>query len=74
LGEGRGGGRVFRSTPLRPRESPDFLCEARADRIIEDAQRMMRFEARGYRVMRFWNNDVMGNIGGVWDALTASLR
>jgi very-short-patch-repair endonuclease len=30
-----------------------------------DASRMRRIEAAGYRVLRFWNNDVLGNLEGV---------
>jgi very-short-patch-repair endonuclease len=30
-----------------------------------DASRTLRIEAGGYRVLRFWNNDVLGNLEGV---------
>lgn len=30
-----------------------------------DAQRTQYLEAKGYRVLRFWNNDVLGNLEGV---------
>ena len=30
-----------------------------------DAERTRFLEARGYRVIRFWNNDVLGNLDGV---------
>jgi very-short-patch-repair endonuclease len=30
-----------------------------------DAQRTKLFEANGYRVLRYWNNDVLSNIDGV---------
>jgi very-short-patch-repair endonuclease len=30
-----------------------------------DASRTLRIEAAGYRVLRFWNNDVLGNLEGV---------
>lgn len=30
-----------------------------------DAERTMLLESRGYRVLRFWNNDVMNDIEGV---------
>ncbi|WP_087877658.1 DUF559 domain-containing protein [Bradyrhizobium sp. ORS 285] len=30
----------------------------------EDAARTKQIEAAGYRVLRFWNNDVLGNIEG----------
>jgi very-short-patch-repair endonuclease len=31
----------------------------------EDAQRTRFIESQGFRVIRFWNNDVLGNLGGV---------
>ena len=31
----------------------------------DDAARTRYIEAQGYRVIRFWNNDVVGNIEGV---------
>jgi very-short-patch-repair endonuclease len=38
-----------------------------------DEERTTYFEARGYRVLRFWNNDVMNDMEGVlkaiWDVL-----
>jgi very-short-patch-repair endonuclease len=62
----------------------DFLC-VEAMLIVEldggqhgddaDAKRTAFLEARGYRVLRFWNNDVLQNLDGVLlivsDALTA---
>jgi adenine-specific DNA-methyltransferase len=52
----------------------DFLCIA-ALLVIEvdggqhdeelDAERTAFLEARGYRVIRFWNNEVLGNLDGV---------
>lgn len=39
----------------------------------EDAERTAFFESKGYRVLRFWNNDVTNNIKSVltmiWDTL-----
>ena len=53
----------------------DFVCfEARLvvevdggqhNESVADEARDEWLEARGYRVMRFWNNDVMGNLDGV---------
>jgi very-short-patch-repair endonuclease len=54
----------------------DFLCiEKRlvievdggqhAELTAEDAERTAKLEAKGYRVLRFWNPDVMRNINGV---------
>jgi very-short-patch-repair endonuclease len=54
----------------------DFCCHS-ARLIIEvdggqharatdhDAERTRFLEAQGYRVLRFWNNDVLGNSDGV---------
>jgi very-short-patch-repair endonuclease len=43
-----------------------------------DAARTAYLNAHGYRVLRFWNNDVLGNIDGVMslilDALTRNPR
>jgi len=30
-----------------------------------DAERTAFLSAKGYRVLRFWNNDVLGNLDGV---------
>lgn len=60
----------------------DFLCtEARL--IVEidggqhgeevDAARTAALNAAGYRVIRFWNNDVMNNLAGVLEGLAAAL-
>jgi len=32
---------------------------------VSDAARTRYLEARGYRVIRFWNNEVLGNLEGV---------
>ena len=29
---------------------------------------------QGFRVLRFWNNDVLDNIEGVWEAIAAELK
>ena len=39
-----------------------------------DAARTRYIERRGYRVIRFWNNDVMGNIEGVVAEIERVLR
>lgn len=58
----------------------DFLCEEQA-LIVEldggqhaadsnhDQERTQWLENEGYRVVRFWNNDVMENIEGVLEEL-----
>ena len=62
----------------------DFVCfEARL--IVEvdggqhadsesDKRRDARLHAQGFRVLRFWNNDVLSNPDGVCQTLTTALR
>jgi very-short-patch-repair endonuclease len=38
-----------------------------------DATRTQRIEAAGYRVLRFWNNDVLGNLDGVLHEIQRAL-
>jgi very-short-patch-repair endonuclease len=38
-----------------------------------DASRTQRIEAAGYRVLRFWNNDVLGNLEGVLNEIQNAL-
>ena len=38
-----------------------------------DANRTRLMEAKGYRVVRFWNNDVLGNLDGVIEEITSQL-
>ena len=62
----------------------DFFCPD-AKLIVEidgghhaesagDAVRTRWLEARGYRVIRFWNNDVLSNTEGVLLAILDALR
>jgi very-short-patch-repair endonuclease len=52
----------------------DFASH-RAKLIVEvDAPRSVILEAEGYRVIRFWNNEVLGNPDGVWTAIDAALH
>ncbi len=61
----------------------DFLCRSRR-LVIEldggqhcenarDEARTRFIEAQGYRVLRFWNNEVMGNLEGVLTAIGEAL-
>lgn len=54
----------------------DFVCRSRklvievdgsqhVDAAGYDALRTEKIEAQGYRVIRFWNNDLTGNLEGV---------
>ncbi len=38
-----------------------------------DAQRSAYLNQQGFEVLRFWNNEVMGNMAGVLDTLTLAL-
>ena len=38
-----------------------------------DASRTRRIEAAGYRILRFWNNGVLGNLEGVLDEIQRAL-
>ena len=64
---------------------PDF-CSPRAKLIIEldgsqhmgqadyDEERTRYLESLGYRVIRFWNNDVLNNIDGVIRAIVDAME
>ncbi|RED36086.1 very-short-patch-repair endonuclease [Rhodopseudomonas thermotolerans] len=62
----------------------DFVCRERM-LVIEvdggqhaesskDAVRDDFLRTLGYRVLRFWNNDVLGNVAGVLDVIAAALQ
>jgi very-short-patch-repair endonuclease len=62
----------------------DFLCRERR-LIVElvgghhagsarDASRTAFLEGAGYRVIRFWNNEALGNIEDVLHAITEALK
>ncbi len=60
----------------------DFACH-RARLVIEidggqhdpanDLPRTRVIESEGYRVLRFWNNEVLGNPDGVWTVIDGAL-
>ena len=50
----------------------DGATHAESDRA--DAARTRYIEGRGYRVIRFWNNDVMENVEGVVSEIGRVLR
>jgi very-short-patch-repair endonuclease len=43
-------------------------------RAAQDADRTRILEEWGYHVIRFWNNDVLGNIEGVLEAIVQELQ
>jgi len=60
----------------------DFFC-AEKRLIIEvdggqhspqrDARRTALLGSQGFRILRFWNNDVLQNLDGVWTAIEEAL-
>jgi very-short-patch-repair endonuclease len=75
------GAKFRRQTPVGPYIA-DFLS-FRHKLIVEvdggqhtaenDRRRTAYLEREGYRVLRFWNNDVLANIEGVIAQITSSL-
>jgi very-short-patch-repair endonuclease len=77
------GAKFRRQVPIGPYYA-DFLCFS-AKLVIEvdggqhgeaqdyDARRTAFIEGKGYRVIRFWNNDVLENIDGVIAVVIDSL-
>ena len=62
----------------------DFLCRERR-LIVEldggqhaenarDIERTAFLQAEGYRVLRFWNNDVLGNMEGVLQIIAQAVK
>ena len=77
-----GGSHFRRQVPIGP-YVVDFAC-LRAKLIIEvdggqhaenarDELRDAWFRSKGYRVLRFWNNDVIGNLDGVMHGVASAL-
>ena len=79
-----GGIRFNSQVPIGP-----FICDfvARTPKLIvevdggqhlaratEDTRRTIFLEDRGYRVIRFWNNDVLANVEGVLSMIEEALR
>jgi very-short-patch-repair endonuclease len=44
-----------------------------ASRAASDAERTKVFQAHGYRVLRYWNNDVLANIDGVLEDIQRAI-
>ncbi|MEE8563439.1 MAG: endonuclease domain-containing protein [Alphaproteobacteria bacterium] len=78
------GHRIRRQAPIG-RYIADFVCFERK-LVVEvdggqhatdrdrDAARTAWLESQGFRVLRFWNNDVLGNIGGVAQTICKALE
>jgi very-short-patch-repair endonuclease len=63
----------------------DFACHARrlvievdggqhGERSAADDGRTRILEANGYRVLRYWNNDVLSNIDGVLEDILSAIN
>ena len=79
-----GGYKFSRQMPVGPFIC-DFLCREAALvveldggqhdlRAAYDGARSRFIESQGYRVLRFWNNDVMSNVEGVLEAILETLE
>jgi len=77
-----GGFKFVRQNPIGP-YVVDFLCRDRklvveadggqhAD-SVHDQRRDAYLASAGYRILRFWNSDVLGNFDGVLQTILASL-
>jgi adenine-specific DNA-methyltransferase len=45
-----------------------------AERLHDDEKRTRWLEAQGYRVLRFWNNDVLANTEAVAQAIVDAVK
>jgi very-short-patch-repair endonuclease len=45
-----------------------------ADTVDADTERTRELNAHGYRVIRFWNNDVLGNLEGVLQMIITAIQ
>jgi very-short-patch-repair endonuclease len=79
-------GYKFRTQAPIGRYHPDFCCpaakliveldgsqHAESDAITYDAERTAFLESQGYRVLRFWNNDVLTDMDAVVSAILRAL-
>lgn len=81
---GLGGARFRRQITIDP-YIVDFICTDRkliieidggqhAEQVEADAERTEFLKLRGYRVLRFWNNEVLENTEGVLEVILAELK
>src|SRR5262245_63275501 len=65
----------------------DFACHERRliievdgsqhnepENVERDAERSAYLRSQGYRILRFWNNDVLKNINSVMEAILAAMQ
>jgi very-short-patch-repair endonuclease len=78
------GAKFRRQHPIGPFIT-DFCCMERglvveidggqhASQVEADQQRTVFIEKQGYRIMRFWNNDVLTNLAGVLERISEELK
>lgn len=78
------GAKFRRQHPMGPFIT-DFCCVERdlvveldggqhAEQSAADQARTDFLESRGYRVLRFWNNDVLTNLTGVLERISEALK
>ena len=78
------GHRFRRQAPIGP-YVVDFFCPKRklvieldggqhATQMEADAERTAWLETKGYRVIRFWNNEVFENLDGVLQSIIETLK
>jgi len=78
------GAKFRRQVPIGPYVA-DFVCAAarliieidgsqHGERIEADAERTRYLEEMGYRVLRFWNNEVASNLDGVIRSIENALK
>jgi very-short-patch-repair endonuclease len=81
-----GGTHFRRQVPVGPYIA-DFACMAARllieidgsqhgvdTNILNDKKRTQWLEAEGYRIIRFWNNDIVENLDGVLDTIYVALH
>ena len=76
------GAKFRRQQPIGPFIA-DFVCQERrliieADggqhtNSVSDARRTSFLQSKGYRVLRFWNNEILTNLEGVAQVITSEL-
>jgi len=75
-----------RQHPIQP-YIVDFVCpekmliieldggqHADNEAVVYDEKRTKFLESKGYTVIRFWNNEVLNNIEGVYEVILRNLR
>ena len=78
------GAKFRRQAPIGPYIADFISLEAKliveidggqhAENAAADAARTAWLEDRGFRVLRFWNNDTLANTDGVVEEILAALR